>query len=261
MKLNGQTILMTGGGSGIGLALAVEFKNLGNEVIVAGRSESKLAHARSLGLQTLTVDLSDSSSVTSLAENAVAKFPKLNVVIHMAGIMKNENLRKHSDPAIISETVATNLLAPLQLTQSLLPHLLKQSEATVMTVTSGLAFAALSLTPTYSATKAAIHSYTEALRYQLRETNVKVIELVPPYVRTSLMGHRQASDPNAMPLEEFVSEVMKLLRENPNAPEILVERVKPQRMAGDINLEKYRAFFTQLNDRMYQARKAEFEAE
>jgi len=259
MKLTGQTILMTGGASGIGLALAQEFAKLGNEVVVAGRSEEKLAKARAVGLKTLSVDLANSESVAKLASDAVKAYPRLNVVIHMAGIMKNESLVKGSDPQIANETVATNLLAPMQLTQALLPHLLKQDSATIMTVTSGLAYAPLALTPTYSATKAALHSYTESLRYQLRNTRVQVTELVPPYVRTSLMGERQANDPNAMPLEEFISEVMQILRETPEAPEILVKRVQPQRFAGEINLEKYREFLTQLNDRMYQARKSEFE--
>ncbi len=249
---------MTGGGSGIGLALAEAFLKKGNDVIVAGRSESKLAAARAKGLKTLTVDLSSSDAIASFAKEAVAKHPSLNVVIHMAGIMKNENLPKGSDPSIITETVATNLLAPLLLTQALLPHLLTKSEATVMTVTSGLAYVPLALTPTYSATKAAIHSYSESLRWQLRETNVRVIELVPPYVRTALMGERQAQDPNAMPLEEFVSEVLTLLEKG--GDQILVERVKPQRMAGDVNLQKEREFFNTQNERLYAIRKPEFEA-
>lgn len=259
MKLTGQTILMTGGGSGIGLALAEAFHKLGNDVIVAGRTPAKLETARSRGLKTMTADLSSADGVAKLARDVVREYPRLNAVIHMAGIMKSENLKKGSDPAIMTETVETNLLAPMRLTHALLPHLLKQESATVMTVTSGLAFVPLALTPTYSATKAAIHAYTDSLRYQLRGTNVQVIELPPPYVRTSLMGERQANDPNAMPLDEFVSEVMQLLKENPDAPEILVQRVHPQRFAGDLNVQKYREFFKQLNDRLYEARKAEFE--
>jgi uncharacterized oxidoreductase len=127
--------------------------------------------------------------------------------------------------------VTTNLLGPIRLTAALLPHLLKQHQAAIMTVSSGLAFVPMVMTPTYCATKAAIHSYTQSLRSQLKNTNIHVIELVPPYVQTQLMGPRQAQDPNAMPLKEFISETMKILKTAPNAAEICVDRVKPFRFA------------------------------
>ena len=127
-----------------------------------------------------------------------------------------------------------------------------------MTVTSGLAYAPLNLTPTYSATKAAIHSYTQSLRYQLKDTKVEVVELIPPYVQTHLRGDRQASDPNAMPLKDFIAEVMQIIQSQPHVKEIVVERVKAQRFASSAGEEAYEKFFTALNDRMTAARKNEF---
>ena len=260
MKLTGNTILITGGGSGIGLGLAEEFKRQGNTVIVAGRSASKLEAASAKGLATLTVDMTSAESISEMAKKALKDFPALNVVIHNAGIMKNEKLTSRDPSKIAIETVQTNLLGPILLTNALLPHLLKQSSATVITVTSGLAYVPLILTPTYSATKAAIHSYTESLRYQLKGTSIEVKELVPPYVRTSLMGDRQAQDANAMPLEEFVTEVIQILREQPGVNEILVKRVQPQRMAAHQDADTYRHFFNAQNERLMTARKSEWDA-
>ncbi|RYZ73597.1 MAG: SDR family NAD(P)-dependent oxidoreductase [Proteobacteria bacterium] len=178
-------------------------------------------------------------------------------MIHNAGIMKNEKVTRTDNASIQEETVLTNLLGPMRLTEALLAHFLKQKSAVIMTVTSGLAYVPLALTPTYSATKAAVHSYTESLRYQLAGTSVEVKELVPPYVRTALMGDRQAADPNAMPLEEFISEVIKIMKETPAAPEILVGRVMAQRSAAWSGEKAYGEFHKMMNDRLLAARKAE----
>ncbi|HYL00532.1 MAG TPA: SDR family oxidoreductase [Steroidobacteraceae bacterium] len=258
MRITDNTILLTGGGSGIGLALAEEFSKLGNKVIVAARSARRLEAAARQGFERLSVDMSDPHSIETLARSAVEKFPALNVVIHNAGIMKNENLRTTNTAAIALETVATNLTGPMLLTSALLPHLLKQTQAAIMTVSSGLAFVPLAMTPSYSATKAAIHSYTQSLRYQLRGTRIAVIELVPPYVQTELMGGRQASDPSAMPLRDFISEVMTILKSEPNAAEILVKRVHPLRFAASEGPAKYETFWRELNDRVSAARAQEF---
>jgi uncharacterized oxidoreductase len=134
------------------------------------------------------------------------------------------------------------------LTAALLPHLLNQPKAAIMTVSSGLAFVPLAITPTYCATKAAIHSYTQSLRYQLRDTGVQVLELIPPYVRTGLTGPKHASDPNAMPLTDYIAETMKILKTSPDATEICVERVRPQRLAEANGV--YDGFFTKFNDAM-----------
>jgi uncharacterized oxidoreductase len=258
MRLTGNTILITGGGSGIGLALGEELAKLGNKVIVAARSARKLEVAAGKGLEPVPVNMSARESIESLARTVVARFPALNVVIHNAGIMKNENLRATNTADISLETIATNLTGPILLTQALLPHLVKQTAATIMTVTSGLAFVPLAMTPTYSATKAAIHAYTESLRYQLQGTGVGVIELVPPYVRTDLMGSRQAHDPAAMPLGQFVAEVMDILKTQPDVAEILVRRVQPLRFAASEGPGKYAAFFQEMNDRVSAARAQEF---
>jgi len=258
MKITGNTILITGGGSGIGLALAEEFSKLGNQVIVAARSARKLELAAEKGLQQLPVNMSARESIESLARTVVTRFPTLNVVIHNAGIMKNENLRTTNTSDLALETIATNLSGPILLTTALLPHLLEQADATIMTVTSGLGFVPLALTPTYSATKAAIHSYTQSLRYQLKDSSVRVVELVPPYVQTGLMGSRQQHDPAAMPLGEFIAEVIGILKSQPDVAEILVKRVQPLRFAASEGPDKYDAVWRGMNDRVSAARAQEF---
>jgi uncharacterized oxidoreductase len=171
----------------------------------------------------------------------------------------NEKLTTRDNSKAAYETLATNLLGPIYLTNALLPHFLKQKSATVMTVTSGLAFVPLAMTPTYSASKAAIHSYTQSLRFQLKDTSVEVQELVPPYVRTALMGERQKADSNAMPIEDFISEVMTQLRETPHAAEVLVQRVLAQRTAG-FDQAKYDEFFNLQNERLMAIRQKEWDA-
>ncbi len=248
MKTSGNTILITGGGSGIGLALAQSFQKRFSKVIIAGRRQSVLDEAvkANPGLSALPLDIESPDSIREFAARITSEFPALNAVIHNAGIMKPEDLLAPAgDVSIAEATIATNLLGPIRLNAALLPHLRKQPAATIMTVTSGLAFLPLATTPTYSATKAALHSYTQSLRFQLRETAIQVLELAPPYVQTELMGQHQATDPNAMPLEAFITEVMHLIESQPDAAEICVERVKPLRFAeknGD-----YDAFFHKFN--------------
>ncbi len=259
MQLKNQTILITGGGSGIGLGLAVAFKRLGNTVIVSGRSKEKLKAASELGLETISVDMKDEASIQTLAQEVVEGYPSLNCLIHGAGIMQNEKVTRGNTADIAADTIATNLLGPILLTNALLPHLLKQKSATIVTVTSGLAFLPIAIAPTYCATKAALHSYTESLRYQLRDTSVEVKELAPPYVRTSLMGDRQANDPRAMPLDEYIEEVMEILKANPKAEEILVKNVIPFREAAFHGGEQYQKLFKERNDAIFSARKEEWE--
>lgn len=224
MQKSGNTILITGGGSGIGAALAHEFHAAGNQVIVAGRRQAALDAlvAEHPGMAALTVDMEDAAAIAAFAGKLVADFPALNAVIHNAGIMVVED---RIDLAIAEATVATNLLGPIRLTHALLPHLLAQPAATLMTVTSGLAFVPLAATPTYSATKAALHSWSQSMRHQLKDSHVAVIELAPPGVQTDLMpGH--AENPQMMPLDEYIAEVMGLLAQQPPLEEICVERVK-----------------------------------
>jgi uncharacterized oxidoreductase len=257
MKMTQNTILITGGGSGIGRALAEAFHALGNQVVIAGRGKAKLDETTGAnpGMKSLALDIGKVETLRLFAEQLAAEYPSLNVVIQCAGIMKPEDLlAPPGSPATDESIIATNLLGPMRLTAELLPLLRKQAQATIITVSSGLAFVPMAMTPTYCATKAAIHSYTQSLRYQLRETSVEVLEIVPPYVATNLMGDAQAGDPRAMPLGEFISETMGLLKTD--ATEILVKRVYPLRFAAMNGQEKYEETFKGFNDTVTEAAKA-----
>ncbi len=247
MQIDGNTILITGGGSGIGRALAEAFYKLGNEVIIAGRREAVLGEvaAANPGMKTAVLDIQSAEAIKDFARQLVADHPALNVVIHNAGIMRDEDV-KSGELENAEATVATNLLGPIRLNAALLPTLLTQPRAAVLSVSSGIAFVPKAGNPTYGATKAAIHSYTQALRYQLQDTGVQVIELAPPFVQTELQGPEQATNPNAMPLPDYIDETMHLLKASPDATEILVERVKPQRFAEARG--EYDVFFKRLND-------------
>ena len=175
MNLTGNTILITGGGSGIGRALAVELQKLGNQVIVAGRRKRALEEttAANPGMRSVQLDIESATAIRSFAAQVAADFPSLNVLINNAGIMRPEKLLAQQPGLADAEAiVTTNLLGPIRLTAALLPHFEKQPHATIVNVSSGLAFMPLALTPTYCATKAAIHSYTQSLRYQLRGTHI-----------------------------------------------------------------------------------------
>jgi uncharacterized oxidoreductase len=244
MDMTGNTILITGGGSGIGRALAEALHARGNKVIVSGRRASALKEVATAnpGIATATLDVADADDITRFAAEIVTAHPALNVVIHNAGIMQAETLTA-PDLAIAEATIATNLLGPIRLNAALLPHLLAQPKATVATVSSGLAFVPLTATPTYSATKAAIHSWSQSLRHQLKDSSVEVIEIAPPAVATDLMpGHAQ--NPNSMPLADYIAETMAQFEAG--AAENLTERVKFLRFAearGD-----YAKVFAILND-------------
>ncbi len=228
MQMTGNTILITGGGTGIGRALAEAFHALGNRVIISGRRAGPLEEVARAnpGMEFRTVDVANAAEITRFAAELVTSFPELNAVIHNAGIMKPENLLEA--PGYLEtaeETIAINLLGPIRLTAALLPHLKDRKNAAILTVSSGLAFVPLVLTPTYSATKAAIHSYSQALRQQVKASGIEVIEIAPPYVQTELMGPGQAVDPRAMPLADFISEVMTILKSGP-VEEVIVERCR-----------------------------------
>jgi uncharacterized oxidoreductase len=247
MKTTGNTILITGGGSGIGRGLAEAFLALGNQVVIAGRRKRALeeATAANPGMKTIQLDIQDVSSIRQTAERLAAEYPQLNVLINSAGIMRREKLGAgQTDLADSEAIIATNLLGPIRLTAALLPLLQRQPNSTIMNVSSGLAFVPLTFTPTYCATKAAIHSYTQSLRHQLRGSNTNVVELIPPYVATDLLDG--ANDPRAMPLGEYIAEVMQILKDQPDAAEICVERVKGLRFAAENGL--YDAAFKGLND-------------
>lgn len=232
MQLNNNTILITGGGSGIGRGLAEAFHKLGNQVLITGRNQTKLEAtvADHPGMVAMALDVADAADIERFSREVLVRFPELNVLINNAGVMLYEDVQAAQlESAEI--TVATNLLGPLRLTTALLPHLLERPRAAVLNVTSGLAFVPLAGTPTYSATKAALHSYTQSLREQLKNTRVDVFEIAPPYVQTELTGKEHASDPNAMPLAEYLAETMQILGSQADVQEVLVERVKGLRFA------------------------------
>jgi len=253
MKLTDNTVLITGGGSGIGLALAKKFYGNGNKVIITGRNQTKLdaVVAENPGIEAYTLDVVDADSITSFAEDIKKTHGDLNVIIHNAGIMETEKIGE-TDISVAENEVMTNVLGPIRLNTALFPLVTKNPNSVIMTVSSGLAFLPLSLNPTYSATKAAIHSYTQSLRYQLKDSATQVIELVPPYVQTTLTGERQANDPMAMPLTDFISEVWSILEADQDVEEVTVDRVKFQRTAESSG--EFDTRFNNFNDSMVKAR-------
>jgi uncharacterized oxidoreductase len=225
MKTTGNTIFMTGGTSGIGLGLARRFRDLGNTVIISGRRKDLLDRiAAEDGIEGITLDVADPDSITAAAETVTTNHPDLNVVITMAGIMQVEDLHDPAHLAVSEEIITINLLGTIRTITAFTPHLLKQPDPALLTVTSGLAFVPLVITPTYNATKAAIHSYTQSLRLQLADTPLQVIEVAPPAVQTTLLN--QENDERAMPLDEYLTETVELLQKHPDADEILVDRVR-----------------------------------
>ncbi len=248
MNLSGNTILITGGGSGIGRGLAEEFHKLGNQVIIAGRRKRVLEETASFnpGMRSISFDVESHTSIRDFGAQVIADFPSLNMLINNAGIMRQENLLGQEYLADAEAIVATNLLGPIRLTAALLPHLQQQPHSVIMNVSSGLAFVPLVFTPTYCATKAAIHSYTQSLRYQLKSTSVEVLELIPPYVQTDLMDG--GDDPRAMPLAQFIAEVMEILKTEPTPAEICVQNVNHLRLAAEQG--RYDATFNGLNAAM-----------
>lgn len=249
MQMQGNTVLITGGGSGIGRALAEAFHALGNQVIIAGRRKALLDEvvAANPGMRAEVLDIESADAIKHFAEHLITNVPTLNAVIHNAGIMRDEPVQAADALETAEATIATNLLGPIRLNTALLPHLLAQPQATILTVTSGIAFVPKAGNPTYGATKAAIHSYTQALRYQLQESNVQVIELIPPFVQTELQGPAQATNPNALPLSDYITETMHILSTTSDVTEVIIERVKPQRYAEARG--EYDTFFKMFNDR------------
>ncbi|MFF0096889.1 SDR family oxidoreductase [Streptomyces canus] len=225
MKMTGNTILITGGTSGIGLGLAVRLHEAGNKVIVAGRRKELLDEitAEHPGIDGLVLDVADPDSIARARETVAASHPGLNVLVNNAGIQLLESVLDPAGLQVAEDHVATNLLGTIRMTYAFLPLLVGKDDAVVMNVTSALAFVPFPSTPTYSATKSALHSFSESLRVQLAgaDAGVQVIEVVPAGVRTTLMGQQDSEQ--AMPLDDFLTEVLDLLREKPDAKELVVE--------------------------------------
>ena len=254
MKLSGNTILITGGGSGIGEALAHRFHDLGNKVIVAGRRLGALeqAGAGRPNIAAMTIDVDSAQGVADFARRVIAEHPDLNVLVNNAGIMRYEDIAARRDLADAEATIITNLLGPIRLIDALVEHLAGRPDAAIVNVTSGLAFVPLVATATYSATKAALHSYTVSLREALRG-KVEVIELAPPAVQTELTPG-QESRPGYQPLDAFADEAMALFAQQPTPREVLVEAVKFLRNAEAEG--RFDATVTQIGEFVRQARAA-----
>ena len=214
MKMHSNTIFITGGTSGIGKGLAEAFHQLGNQVIITGRREDRLRSicAANPGMRRFVLDVTDLASVRNTARKIIGEFPALNCVFNNSGVQRRHDFaagKPVDDSAMLAE-IQTNLLGLIRVSAEFVPHLKHQQNAILLNVSSGLAFVPRAIFPVYCATKAAVHSFSLSLRHQLRDSKVKVIELIPPYVATELGGAAQPP-PGAlqpMPLETFIAETM-----------------------------------------------------
>ncbi len=254
MKTSGNTILITGGASGIGRELAERFHAQGNTVIIAGRRQDRLdaVAAGHEGIVGYALDIASPESIAAFAADVTRNHPDLNVLINNAGVMMFEDLARSRDLTDAESTIATNLLGPIRLTNALIDHLTTRPDAAIVNVSSGLAFVPLVSTPTYSATKAAIHSYTVSLRDVLKG-KVEVIELAPPAVQTELTPG-QSTRSGYMPLNDFMDEVMALFSQQPTPAEILVKAVGFLRFAEQET--RFDETLTALNDFARKARES-----
>ena len=249
MKTTENTILVTGGTSGIGRALAEAFHDRGNRVIVTGRRQALLDEvtAGRPGMIGMPLDLDDPASLSRLAAEVRARHPELNVLVANAGISRRENLAADDwDLSVAQAMVETNILGVLRVSAAFLPMLKGRPDAVVMATSSNLAFIPRADFPTYCATKAFLHSWLQSLRHQLRKIPVEVLELSPPYVQTELTGGHPVSDPRALPLDAYISEVMHLLETHHHPRgEVLVERDLGRRTAEREG--RYDAVFAAIN--------------
>lgn len=247
MKLQSNTIFITGGASGIGRGLAEALHKLGNQVIISGRRQALLDEVTTAnpGMRSVRLDIADPASIAAVSARLITDFPKLNVLINNAGIMHIDDAAAAIDDAMAVNTVTTNLLGPIRVTSALIEHLKKQDDATIVNVSSVLGFVPMAVSAVYSSTKAALHSYTMSLRYKLRGSAVKVLEIAPPWVQTDLLGSND--EPRAMPLAAFIEETIVVL--GSDAEEVLVENAKFMRANPGVNEG---AFVTQFNDAFLQ---------
>jgi uncharacterized oxidoreductase len=245
MKLTGNTIFITGGGSGIGRAIAEALHQLGNQVIISGRRKGHLTHTieANPGMGAIELDVADPASIQRACSELLARYPTLNILINNAGIMQIDDASGSIDDNLITSTITTNLMGPIRLTGALIEHLKHQQSSTVIFVSSVLGFTPMAMTAVYSSTKAAIHSYAQSLRFKLRHSSVSVLEIIPPWVRTELLN--SSEEPRAMALDEFLQGTMDALATD--AMEIMVPRAKFLRgQAGPTES----AFVTSFNEQL-----------
>lgn len=233
MQMTGNTIFITGSTSGIGRGLAEAFHKLGNKVIIAGRRKGLLDDvvAANPGMESISFDVSDLASIEAAAKELTSRFPTLNVLVNNAGIMPFDDPSEVIDDTVSQSILTTNLLGPIRMTSALIEHLKSQPRSVVVNNTSVLAFVPLATNAVYSATKAALHSYTMSQRFALRDTSVRLQEIAPPWVDTDLIY--KGGDPRSMPLDAFIAETMEKLAGDDE--EIIVDAIRAIRDNPGIN--------------------------
>ncbi|MFT4066012.1 SDR family oxidoreductase [Paraburkholderia sp.] len=224
MKLTGNTIFITGGGSGIGRGLAEALHRRGNKVIIGGRRPGVLDEviAANPGMAAIEIDVGNASNIEAVAAKLIADYPDLNVLINNAGIMLLDSAAGRIDDARMAATITTNLMGPIRVTSAFVEHLKTKPDAVIAYTTSVLGFVPLALSAVYSSTKAALHSYVLSQRFLLKDAGVRVLEIAPPWVRTDLLNSRDAEQ--AMPLDAFIDETMVAL--GTDTDEVLVENAR-----------------------------------
>ena len=253
MRMKSNTIFITGGSSGIGKGLAEAFHKLGNQVIIAGRREDRMLGIcdANPGMKYWFLDVTDRASIQTVAGEVMEQFPELNCVINNAGLQKAHNFVGDVplNDAEMLEEIQANLVGAIRVAAAFASHLSKAKEAVLLNVSSGLAFVPIARYPVYCATKAAVHSFTLSLRHQLNGMGVKVIELIPPFVKTELGGERkyvevhQRGGPPPMPLDQFISEAMSELAGD--ADEVAIGDAK--KMLGATSLDTVKKVFAGMN--------------
>jgi uncharacterized oxidoreductase len=245
MKLTGNTIFITGGGSGIGRGLAEALHARGNQVIISGRRKALLDEViqANPGMEAVELDITDAAQIQAVAQALIARHPSLNVLINNAGVMAFDDAAGALDDAQAVRQIETNLLGPLRVSAAFVAHLKQQPEATLINNSSVLAFLPLARSAVYCATKAAMHSYTLSQRFMLRDTSVRVLEITPPWVDTDLLEQR--GDPRAMPLKDFIDQTMEKLATA--TTEVIVDSVLAVRANPGPNEHE---FITQFNQAM-----------
>ncbi|MFB9572690.1 SDR family oxidoreductase [Streptomyces yanii] len=229
MDITRRTVFVVGATSGIGLELARRFAAAGSTVVIGGRRPDLLDRLADEGFATVPVDVTDQGSVDRARETVLHTHPDLDTIVTMSGVMIPEDLRDPAHFAAARQTVETNLLGTIRVIDAFTPHLITRGAGTIITVSSGIGFLPFPVMPTYAASKAAVHAYSEALRAQLNGTGVEVAELVPPAVATT--PEQAQHNPNALGLAEFATEVMDMLGTEPTPREILVKGVLMHRWA------------------------------
>lgn len=229
MDTTNRTVFIVGATSGIGLELARQFAEAGSTVIVGGRRTDLLEQIAAEGLATVPIDVTDPASIERARDTICRTHPSLDTIVTMSGIGIPEDLRDPAHFTAAQQTIETNLLGTIRVIDAFTPHLIAHGSGTIITVTSGIAFLPFPPMPTYAASKAGVHAYSEALRAQLDGTGIEVAELVPPAVATT--PEQLQRNPRALDLAEFATEVMELLRINPTPHEILVRGVQMHRWA------------------------------